>query len=259
MFHYSLALVSSRSRMLFAALLAVALHLGLINFEFTTKQVLVPHVSLPSSISVTLNRTSMIEPPVPSETARTVKLFNEKQPETKIEPEKPFLKNKNQIKDKPVQQPVLPEKKIRQPVVEKVIHSPQKAETKVKYLMPDAAEAAKKKESAKQAEPQTAPEEEGASQPGTLQMAYPRYQLNTPPTYPRLARKRGQEGTVTLQILVNREGGIDKLEIETSSGFGLLDRSAVSAVKKWQFEPGRQGEERVAMWVRVPVIFKLNN
>ena len=89
-------------------------------------------------------------------------------------------------------------------------------------------------------------------------MAYPRYQLNAPPTYPGLARKRGQEGTVFLKVLVNKEGRVDELEIETSSGFTLLDRAAVSAVRKWSFEPGRRGEERVPMWVRVPVIFKLN-
>jgi protein TonB len=91
-----------------------------------------------------------------------------------------------------------------------------------------------------------------------MQMAYPRYQLNAPPTYPGLARKRGQEGTVFLKVLVNKEGRVDELEIKTSSGFTLLDRAAVSAVRKWSFEPGRRGEERVPMWVRVPVTFKLN-
>ncbi|MGB6971134.1 MAG: energy transducer TonB, partial [Desulfobulbales bacterium] len=89
------------------------------------------------------------------------------------------------------------------------------------------------------------------------QMAYPRYQSTTPPAYPGRARKRGQEGTVFLQVLVNREGRVDNLEIETSSGFTLLDRAAVSSVKKWSFEPGRRGQERIPMWVRVPVTFKL--
>ncbi len=89
-------------------------------------------------------------------------------------------------------------------------------------------------------------------------MAYPRYQLNSPPAYPRLARKRAQEGTVILQVLVNRDGRVGDLEIDVSSNFTLLDRAAITAVRKWSFEPGRRGEERVPMWVRVPVTFKLN-
>ena len=72
-----------------------------------------------------------------------------------------------------------------------------------------------------------------------------------------LARKRGQEGTVILQVLVNREGRVDDLKIDTSSNLTLLDRAAVTAVRKWRFEPGMRGEERVPMWVRVPVTFKL--
>jgi len=246
--------------MLFAALLAVALHLGLSKFEFTPKPVLDPRVSLPRSISVSINRASMNKLPVPREKAQTAKPFQEKQPETKREPEKPVLKNENQIKeikDKSVQQPVLPEKKVRQPAVEKVMHSPQYSHDAVQDLMLDTAEAAKIRESAKQTELQNAPEEEGVTLPGTLQMAYPRYQSNDPPSYPGLARKRGQEGTVILQVLVNRAGRVDALKIETSSGFGQLDRAALSAVRKWSFEPGRQGKERVAMWVRVPVTFKL--
>jgi protein TonB len=88
-------------------------------------------------------------------------------------------------------------------------------------------------------------------------MAYPRYQLNTPPVYPGLARKRGQEGTVVLQVLVSRAGRVDDLKIDDSSNFTLLDRAAVSAVRKWKFEPGKQGKEKIPMWVRVPVTFKL--
>jgi protein TonB len=56
---------------------------------------------------------------------------------------------------------------------------------------------------------------------------------------------------------VNREGGVDKLKIDVSSKFSLLDRAALAAVRKWSFEPGKTGEQKVPMWVRVPVTFKL--
>jgi len=248
--------------MLFAALLAVALHAGLINFEFAPRPVFVPSVSLPRSISVSLNLDSVVELPAAQDTVQTVKSFPENLQDKKVKPEQTILKNKlpiSPIKDNPVPQPVLPEKEVSQPAVEKVIPSPQYLPDIVQDLMPAAAVAAKIQESAGPTEPQATPPEEGVNQPGTMQTAYPRYQLNTPPVYPRLARKRGREGTVILQVMVNRDGRVDDLTVETSSGFGQLDRAAVSAVKKWQFEPGRQGKERVGMWVRVPVIFKLNN
>lgn len=262
MFHYSQAPVSNRSRMLFAALLAVALHAGLINFEFAPRPVFVPRASLSRSISVSLNRESMVEQPAPQDAVQTAKPLPEKQQEKKVEPEKTVLKNKlpkNPIKGKLVPQPFLPEKQVRQPAVGKVIPSPQYSPDTVQDLIPDADETAKIQESAEPIEPLATKPGEGVNQSGTVQTAYPRYQLNTPPVYPRLARKRGREGTVILQVMVNRDGRVDDLTVETSSGFGQLDRAAISAVKKWHFEPGKHGKERVGMWVKVPVTFNLKN
>ena len=98
---------------------------------------------------------------------------------------------------------------------------------------------------------------DGTDKAGVVQLASPRYQLNSPPLYPGLARKRGQAGTVVLQVLVNRQGRVDDLKVEVSSSFSLLDRAALAAVNKWSFEPGRQNGEAISMWVRVPVTFRL--
>jgi len=139
------------------------------------------------------------------------------------------------------------------PVVEDNVSADQQTEE----LNTEANKAAKVKNIDIQAEPQAAQEEVGTIMPGTVQLAYPRYQLNTPPAYPGLARKRGQEGTVILQVLVNSKGNVDMLEIDVSSKFSLLDRAALTAVRKWSFEPGKRDEQKVPMWVRVPVTFKL--
>jgi len=40
---------------------------------------------------------------------------------------------------------------------------------------------------------------------------------------------------------------------------GVFEDSAVSAVKKWRFEPGRVDGEPVPTWVRLPVSFTLSN
>ncbi len=261
MFHYRLTSLNSRSRMLIAVLLATLIHVSLMNFEFAPKPVLAPSVSLPRSVSVFLDQRNAIKKPL-MQTGKTqnAEPVAEELPAEETEPEKPVLQDIFPVKEKPTSQlskPVSPQKTVRQPVVEKIMPASLGAESIETESVSDPDEATKLEKSAASAEPQAVEENKGVMLPGTLQMAYPRYQSNTPPSYPSLARKRGQEGTVILQVLVNREGRVDDLEIETSSGFGQLDRAALSAVSKWSFEPGRQGEERVAMWVRVPVTFKL--
>lgn len=87
--------------------------------------------------------------------------------------------------------------------------------------------------------------------------AIPLYRTNPEPRYPRMARKRGYQGTVLLSVHVNKEGGVDDLWLFESCGYKILDNAAIKAVKDWTFEPGRQGNEPVDMWVEVPVVFRL--
>ena len=261
MFHYSPIPLNSRSRMLIALFLAIALHIGLMNFEFDSRPVLVPSVSLPRSVSVFLGQGNIVEAPaaqtVKTETASHVP---DEQKAAEIKPDKSVPQKVARIKEKAdnqLQQPALLEKTVRQPAVEKNVPAAQSSDRIATDVKPEQGKAAKAQESVTQTGSGAAQENDGTAQPGTVQTAYPRYQLNTPPAYPGRARKRGQEGTVILRVLVNEEGRVADLEIEDSSGFGLLDRAAVSSVRKWSFEPGRQGEERIAMWVKVPVTFKL--
>jgi protein TonB len=247
--------------MIIATLLAISLHIGIMNFKFPPKPVFVPSVSLPRSVSVFLNQKNMVETPIQQiEKKQIIKHLIEEQPATETVQEKPLPQALPAIKentDTPLQQPAPLEKTVKQSAIEEVVPAAQESENIAEDLKPEPGEAAKVSEPVKQAGPQAVLQNDGVSLPGTLQMAYPRYQLNAPPAYPGLARKRGQEGTVILQILVDKDGMVDDLNIDVSSNFPLLDRAAVSAVWKWSFEPGRRGEERVQMWVRVPVTFKL--
>ena len=90
-----------------------------------------------------------------------------------------------------------------------------------------------------------------------IQEARPIYRSNPPPTYPRIARIRGYQGDVMLDVLVNKNGTVGDLKVIKSSGYPLLDRAAKSSVKNWLFEPGMVGKEKVKMWVRVPIRFEL--
>jgi len=270
MFHYRLAPSNNRSRMLIAVLLAIVIHMGLMNFEFSPKPVLVPSVSLPHSVSIFLQQNSFVQTSEqPSNKMQDVSTINKaqstavKEPELNVKEKSPAI-----IKKQPsLEQTPVPIHK----TANESIEIKEKKETALKAIEPPypeskvAAEdpknehhiAPKAQELTRQVESQYVQQEEGVELPGTLQMAYPRYQDNAPPTYPALARKRGQEGAVILEVLVNRNGRVDELKIDTSSNFTLLDRATVSAVREWSFEPGMRGEEKIPMWVKVPVTFKL--
>lgn len=90
-----------------------------------------------------------------------------------------------------------------------------------------------------------------------VQEARPIYRRNPPPEYPKLARKRGYQGTVILEVLVDRKGRAADLRILTSTGYSILDRVAMESVKNWLFEPGMRENKKVEMWVRVPIRFQL--
>jgi protein TonB len=85
--------------------------------------------------------------------------------------------------------------------------------------------------------------------------------LNNPkPPYPSLSKRLGEEGTVRLNILVNPDGSVARLELARSSGHPRLDRSAMDTVQSsWKFEPARQGGKPVAAWVIVPIQFTLRS
>jgi protein TonB len=91
-----------------------------------------------------------------------------------------------------------------------------------------------------------------------MREAVPLYRINPPPTYPKIARKRGYQGTVVLEVLVDGNGRVGDLRVSKSSGYKILDRAAMASVKGWAFVPGMRGDQKVEMWVRVPIRFQLN-
>jgi protein TonB len=90
-----------------------------------------------------------------------------------------------------------------------------------------------------------------------VQEATPLYRQNPVPEYPLIARRRGYQGTVVLEVLVSRDGKVKELNLSASSGHSVLDRAALASVKGWLFDPGTRGGEKVEMWVKVPVRFQL--
>ena len=78
------------------------------------------------------------------------------------------------------------------------------------------------------------------------------------PQYPQAARREGWEGTVVLRITVGTGGDVENVKTQTSSGFPALDESAAQSVKRWRFDPARDGEFRIATVVDLPIRFDLD-
>jgi protein TonB len=58
-------------------------------------------------------------------------------------------------------------------------------------------------------------------------------------------------------VLVDENGRVDDLMVHESSGYPILDLTALASVRKWLFEPGSEGGVKKKMWVRVPIRFDL--
>ena len=88
--------------------------------------------------------------------------------------------------------------------------------------------------------------------------AIPIYKSNISPLYPLLARKRGYQGTVLLEVLVSKDGKAASIRLARSSGYETLDRAAIKEVRNWLFHPAKRGDELIEMWVKIPIRFTLN-
>lgn len=85
------------------------------------------------------------------------------------------------------------------------------------------------------------------------------YLSNPAPTYPPLSRRMGEEGKVVLRVFVEPSGRPSQIELKTSSSSPRLDQAAQEAVWRWKFIPAKRGDDAVAAWVLVPVVFTLKH
>ena len=81
---------------------------------------------------------------------------------------------------------------------------------------------------------------------------------NKEPVYPVEAARRAQQGSVLLLIHVSPDGLTQSVDIEKSSGFELLDRSARDAVQSWHFLPAVKDGQPVPFDMPLRVLFHLD-
>ena len=79
-----------------------------------------------------------------------------------------------------------------------------------------------------------------------------------PEAYPPLARRRGWQGTVLIEVWLDGEGEQLKRQILQSSGHAVLDQAALRSVARNQFAPYTVDGIGQPARLHLPVIFSLN-
>lgn len=82
--------------------------------------------------------------------------------------------------------------------------------------------------------------------------------LNNPrPPYPPLSRRLGEQGKVVVRVFIETDGSASRAEVQQSSGYERLDRTAVETVLRWRYVPGKRAGVPEAMWFNIPINFVL--
>lgn len=79
----------------------------------------------------------------------------------------------------------------------------------------------------------------------------------TPPEYPAISRRMGEEGKLVLRVELDENGRIDDAKVINSSGYERLDAAALTAVKSWQCNPSLRNGQPVRAVALQPFNFVL--
>ena len=81
--------------------------------------------------------------------------------------------------------------------------------------------------------------------------------LKTQPIYPSTLLKKGIGGKVLITAVISTSGQVVKANIKGSSGYSELDNSALQAVLKWKFKPGKRNGKEVQATCIIPYTFEV--
>jgi protein TonB len=75
--------------------------------------------------------------------------------------------------------------------------------------------------------------------------------------YPLLARRKGMQGIVRLQVHIESDGRISRLHVEQTSGYALLDRAALQSLQLASVPDAEQWMQGQAIDIIIPVEYRL--
>jgi len=76
--------------------------------------------------------------------------------------------------------------------------------------------------------------------------------------YPELARKAGVQGKVVVQVQISAKGEVIKTKVIVPLGNSGCNEAAVAAIKSVKWEPAKQRDKPVTVWISIPIWFRLN-
>lgn len=78
--------------------------------------------------------------------------------------------------------------------------------------------------------------------------------------YPALAQRRGWQGMVLLSVTVKPNGALERIHVSQSSGYDVLDRSAVDTMRRvGQLAEARQWLGGQALELLLPIVYRLTD
>ncbi|MGF1702345.1 energy transducer TonB [Photobacterium makurazakiensis] len=181
-------------------------------------------------------------PPIPQSAPQPVKeetevkkLVKKTQPEQKPEPKKTTQPITKKMPPKPVEK--VEKQIVKQPIVEK--KSP----------------ASEKEPEKKQPKSEIA---SGVNNSPKL-VSKPTFATRPSPVkYPRIAKRRGLEGQVLVEVWIDEKGKQVRHSLVHSSGTVVLDEAALKAIQRWRFSSHVVDGQAIAHRVQIPVRFKLD-
>ncbi|MBW2119622.1 MAG: energy transducer TonB [Deltaproteobacteria bacterium] len=238
-------------RILFAAVVALGIHGLLFGMEFSWLHNKLPNKPKPHTLTMSLT----YREPQRSKSKHVIRKPDI--PSKKIVHPKKTVKKK---KPRPIPRPKPAKKVLKPPEIVKNIEQPsppsEPQETEA-VEEPDDSSPEFTEDIIREDVSMVVGGSAGVADVPLMREATPLYRKNPTPKYPKIARKRGYQGTVVIEVLVDRDGRVGDLRVSESSGYSILDRAAMASVKGWVFEPGMKGDQKVDMWVKVPIRFQL--
>jgi len=236
---------SFMQRLLIALFFALSCHVLLISLPYSSKEIK-PAVEGDNTIKINLTEAESIMPDdnhsnISQDIPQKKSSLKQQDTESIKLPVKSILQKQKVVEEAPVEQ----QSKINPSAVPAIEKKPAGEKQPLTETSP-----AKTHQAA-------SPVQETVSKSATQSVvkAKPLYHRNPEPVYPRIARRRGQQGIVLLLVTVLENGLPGQVTLHKSSGHKLLDVSALKTVKRWHFLAGTINGQPVSMQVLVPVHF----
>jgi protein TonB len=106
--------------------------------------------------------------------------------------------------------------------------------------------------------PPAIPEESGVGSEGFVAFDSPPVPIKREaPAYPEMARTAGAEGTVMVEVTIDKNGRVVEARVIKSDTIPALEAAAVAAAKQWLFTPAKQREVPVKAKIVIPFEFTL--